>query len=208
MTRDSEARHAGHGTPISAGVLAEYWAGTLPPEEEEAVETHLLGCDACSARLRDLAALAEGVQALARDGRLRMVVSDAFLERAAQDGVRIREYAPPRGGSVDCTVTTEDDLVVGRLAADLTGAQRVDLCICDARGVEQLRLPDIPVRAGADSVIYQESIAFLKAAPSLVMVARLVAVDEAGGERILGEYTFNHTRTLPGPGAGQDPGNG
>jgi hypothetical protein len=30
------------------------------------------------------------------------------------------------------------------------------------------------------------------------LIARLVAVDEAGGERLLGEYTFNHTRTLPG----------
>ena len=208
MTRDHEERHASQGTPISAGVLAEYWAGTLPPEEEEAVETHLFGCDACSARLRDLAALAEGVRTLAREGRLRMVVSDAYLARAAQDGLRVRQYAPPPGGAVDCTVTTEDDLVVGRLAADLTGAQRVDLCICDEGGVERLRMPDIPVRAGADGVIYQESIAFLKAAPSLVMVARLVAVDEAGGERILGEYTFRHTRTLPGPGAGRESDNG
>jgi anaerobic C4-dicarboxylate transporter len=31
------------------------------------------------------------------------------------------------------------------------------------------------------------------------MIARLVAFDEAGGERLLGEYTFNHTRSLPGP---------
>jgi hypothetical protein len=30
------------------------------------------------------------------------------------------------------------------------------------------------------------------------MIARLIAVDDAGGERLLGEYTFNHTRTLPG----------
>jgi hypothetical protein len=33
------------------------------------------------------------------------------------------------------------------------------------------------------------------------MIARLVAFDETGGERLLGEYTFNHTRSLPGPGA-------
>ena len=50
-------------------------------------------------------------------------------------------------------------------------------------------------------MIYQESMAFLKAAPSLTMVARLVSVDDAGGERLLGEYTFHHTRSLPGPGA-------
>jgi len=28
-----------------------------------------------------------------------------------------------------------------------------------------------------------------------------VGFDEAGVERLLGEYTFNHTRSLPGPGA-------
>ena len=57
-----------------------------------------------------------------------MVVSDAFLRRAAQDRLHVRTYAPPPGGSVACTVTAE-------------------------------------------------------------------------AERLLGEYTFNHTRSLPGPGA-------
>ncbi|HZT72014.1 MAG TPA: hypothetical protein VFC10_19990 [Terriglobia bacterium] len=36
--------------------------------------------------------------------------------------------------------------------------------------------------------------------PTHVLVARLVSVDEKGGEQLLGEYTFHHTRTLPGPG--------
>ena len=49
-------------------------------------------------------------------------------------------------------------------------------------------------------MVYQESITFMKAAPSLTLVARLVAIDDAGGERVLGEFTFNHTRTLPGRG--------
>jgi len=39
--------------------------------------------------------------------------------------------------------------------------------------------------------------------PTSKMIARLVTFDEAGMERLLGEYTFNHTRTLPGPGAWQ-----
>ena len=97
--------------------------------------------------------------------------------------------------------TAEDDILIGRLAANLSGAKRVDLCICDERGVEQLRMPDIPVHSGAGSVAYQESITFAKAMPTHKMIARLVAFDEAGGERLLGEYTFNHTRSLPGPGA-------
>jgi hypothetical protein len=187
--------------PIDAAVLADYWTAALASSEEDVVEEHLLGCDRCGARLHEMIALAEGVRGLAREGSLRMIVSDLFLKRAAEEGLRVREYAPPPGGGVQCTVTGEDDILIGRLAANLSGAIRVDLCICDERGVEQLRLPDIPIHPGASSVTFQESITLMKAAPTLKMVARLVTFDEAGRERLLGEYTFNHTRSLPGPGA-------
>src|SRR6185295_683370 len=187
--------------PIEAAVLADYWLAALAKAEEEAVEEHLLDCDRCGERLREVIALAEGLRNLAREGSLRMIVSDAFLGRAAEEGLRIREYAPPPGGGVQCTVTAEDDILIGRLAADLSGAKRVDLCICDERGVEQQRLPDIPVHSGASSIAFQESITFAKALPTNRMIARLVAVDEAGREGLLGEYTFNHTRSLPGPGS-------
>jgi len=187
--------------PIDVAVLADYWLAALPSSDEDAVEEHLLDCDQCGTRLREMIALAEGVRELAREGSLRMVVSDTFLKRAAEEGLRVREYAPPAGGGVQCTVTAEDDILIGRLAANLSGARRVDLCICDEHGVEQARMADIPVNFRAGSVAYQESINFMKAAPTLKMIARLVAFDEAGGERLLGEYTFNHTRSLPGPGA-------
>ena len=99
------------------------------------------------------------------------------------------------------TAYEKDDILIGRLAANLSGVRRVDLCICDERGVEQLRLPDIPVHSGAGSVVYQESITFAKAMPANKMIARLVSFDAAGDEHLVGEYTFNHTRSLPGPGA-------
>jgi hypothetical protein len=187
--------------PIDAAVLADYWLGALAESEEESVEEHLFACDECGARLRETVALAEGVRNLARQGSLIMVVSDAFVKRARAQGSHVREYAPPRSGSVECTVNAEDDFLIGRLAADLTGASRVDLCFCDGHGVERLRLPDIPFHADAGGVAFQQSITYAKAAPSETMIARLVTLDEAGGEGLLGEYTFNHTRTLPGPGA-------
>ena len=186
--------------PIDAAILADYWLGALDGAGEEAVELHLLDCDECGGRLREVIALAEGVRKIAREGSLRMVVGDVFLERVAAEGLRVRQYTPPAGGGVECTVTAEDDLLIGRLAAEMRGAKRVDLCICDERGVEQMRLADIPV-SGAGEVVYQESMTFAKASPSMKMIARLVGFDEAGVERMLGEYTFNHTRSLPGPGA-------
>jgi hypothetical protein len=187
--------------PIDAAVLADYWNAALPSSEEEVIEEHLLDCDRCGARLREVIALAEGVRSLAREGSLRMIVSDVFLRRAAEEGLRVREYALPPGGVVQCTVTAEDGILIGRLAANLSGAKRVDLCIFDERGVEQRRLPDIPVQSGASNVVYQESITFAKAMPTNKIIARLVTFDEAGDERLLGEYTLNHTRSLPGPGA-------
>ena len=186
--------------PLDAAVLADYWLGALAGAEEENVELHLLDCDDCGGRLREVMALAEGVRKIAREGSLRMIVSDAFVQRAVGDGLRARQYRVPAGGDVECTVMAEDDLLIGRMAADLSGARRVDLCICDERGVEQMRMADIPV-SSAGEVVYQESLTFAKAAPSMKMIARLVGFDEAGVERLLGEYTFNHTRSLPGPGA-------
>jgi hypothetical protein len=188
-------------TPIDSAVLADYWLAALTGADEEAVEEHLLSCDKCGASLRDVIGLAEGIRNLAREGSLRMIVSDRFLERAREEGLRVREYTVRPGGGVQCTVAAEDDVLIGRLAANLSGAGQVDLLICDERGIEQLRLLDIPVHAGTSSVLLQESITFAKAAPTNKMIARLVTLDEVGNERLLGEYTFNHTRTMPGEGS-------
>jgi hypothetical protein len=187
--------------PIDAAVLADYWLGVLPGPDEESLEEHLFECDQCGTRLREVMALAAGIRRLTREGDLRMVVSDAFVQRAAEDGIRVRQYEPPRGGSVQCTVTEDDDLMIGRLAADLSGASRIDFCWYDEQGVERLRLQDIPFRADAPGIVVQEPITVMKASPTGTQIARLLEVDEAGAERLLGEFTFHHTRTLPGPGA-------
>ena len=93
-------------------------------------------------------------------------------------------------------MAADDDLLMARLAADLSGAPRVDLSWCDLQGVERQRMVDIPVRAEAGDVICQQSIAWGKASPTMSMIARLLAVDETGAERVLGN-TFHHTRTIP-----------
>ena len=186
---------------LDAAILSDYWLGALEQAEEERVEEHLFACAECAARLEEVAALAEGLRRVVQEGSLMMVVSDVFLNRAKQNGARVREYAPPTGSSVQCTVTAEDDLLVGRLAADLRALKRIDLSLRDPSGTEQFRLVDIPFAPDEGGVLWQQSITFAKAAPTSTMVARLLAVDEKGAESLVGEYTFNHTRTLPGPGA-------
>jgi hypothetical protein len=183
-------------------VLSDYWLGALEPAEEERVEEHLFACEECAARLQEVIALAEGVRRIAQEGSLMMVVSDSFLKRARENGARVREYVVRPGGNVQCTVTAEDDLLIGRLEADLHSAEkRIDLSLCDPSGAEQFRLSDIPFAPDTGGVVWQQPIRFAKAAPTSTMVARLLAVDEEGAETVVGEYTFNHKRTLPGPGA-------
>jgi hypothetical protein len=41
----------------------------------------------------------------------------------------------------------------------------------------------------------------MKTAPTMTLIARLVTFDDVGSERLLGEFTFHHSRSLPGPGA-------
>ncbi len=198
---ENDAHTTDCSNPIEAEVLSDYWLAALPSVEAEAVEEHLFACDGCARRLQHVIAMAEGIRNLAREGSLQIVVSDAFLRRAAEEGLRVRQYAPPRGGSVQCTVTAEDDILIGRLAVNLGRARRIDVSICDGSGVEQLRMRDIPANPNVGEVILQESITFIKDAPTTTMIVRLVDVDDAGGERLLGEYTFNHTRSMPGPAA-------
>jgi hypothetical protein len=197
------AIHGGGPTPcarpIESAVLMDYWLALLPPDAEQLVETHLLTCDACGHRLREAIALAEALRALARSGSLQVIVSDQFVAHAAATGLRVRQYGPPSGGSVQCTVSADDDLLIARLAADLSGVSRVDLRWCDVDGIERQRLEDIPRYNDIGTVVCQQSIGWAKAGPTATMVARLVAVDDQGDERLLGEYTFNHTRTIPGP---------
>ena len=186
--------------PIPAEVLADYWLALLTDEGETSVETHLLACDHCGDRLRDVIRMAQSLAQLAHHGSLRLIVSDTFVQRARERGLRVREYPVTPGTSVACTVTADDDLLVSRLAVQISEASRVDVSLCDAHGVEWSRLRDIPVRADADTLILQESMTFAKALPSSTLLLRLLAVD-ADVDRVLAEYTFNHTRSLPGPGS-------
>lgn len=188
-------------TPIDAAILADYWLAALPEAQDHATEEHLFACDDCGARLREIIALADAVQRIARAGSLRMVVSESILQRAASEGLQLREYAPPPGGAVQCTVTAEDDFLIARLAADLSGATRVDLSFCNENGVEHLRLPDIPFHAAAPAVVYQESITWAKTMPSNYLLVRMLAFDATDREHLLGEYHFHHSRSMPGPGS-------
>ena len=178
--------------PIDVDVLIDYWLGALASDAEAAVETHLFGCAACSAKAQAIADLAGGLRALVSRGLLGAVVTEGLVQRAAARGLQVRTYTIARGGSVNCTIAPEDDLLVARLQAPLAGLARIDVLMLDShgRGVERVR--DVPFDAGAGAILLAARAAEVRALPAHTSRMQLLAVD-AGVERLLGEYTFNHS---------------
>lgn len=184
--------HPDCASPIPLATLAEYWLGELDAAREAAAEEHLLGCGHCSAALQELADLGDGLRALARAGAVRAVVLGTFLERLAADGLRVREYRLPPGGSINCTVAPEDDLVVAHLEAPLGGVGQIDLVLVGFGPEGRERVSDVSFDAAAGEVIFAPSTDALRASPAFTGRIQLVAV-AGGGERVIGEYTFHHT---------------
>jgi hypothetical protein len=180
--------------PLAPAVLAEYWLEELEPRREEQVEEHLLGCERCSRDLQGLVELIQAIRRLTRRGVLSVVVSGTFLDRLRNDGLNIRQYEVQPGHSVACTITDKDDLVISRLAADLKDARQVDISQCDVQGIERMRIRDIPLVTARDEVVLTQSTDTLRALGEEVIRLRLIAVND-DEERVLGEYTFNHTPT-------------
>jgi hypothetical protein len=179
-------------SPIPLGTLLEYWLGELDDAREAHLDEHLLGCGHCSANLQSLVDIAGEVRAAVRAGAVHAVLTDAFLKRLAAQGLRLREYRVPHNGSVYCTVAPEDDLLITRLDAPLAGVERLDLERLRGEGEILERLRDVPFDAAAGEVVIAERMERMRALPASTLRMRLLAVAPSG-ERLVGEYTFNHT---------------
>ena len=177
--------------PLDARTIIDYWFEELP--DVDPIEEHLLSCDGCGERLRELLELRDSVRQATVDGAIPFFVSDAFLEKASALGLRSREYRVPAGGQVQCTVTQDDDLLIGRLEADFTGAERIDLLLRIGDHPEQ-RIEDVPLNPASGELIWSQPMPLMRPMGRVTLRVRAM---EAGGpkERLLGEFTFNHYPT-------------
>jgi hypothetical protein len=174
--------------------LLAYWLGELEPAAQSDLEEHLFRCAPCSARLRSLVQLGEGIRRATIDGNLHGVVTASFVKRMQEAGFSIREYRIQPGGSVLCTVTPEDDLVVAHLHASLRDVRQLDVLYHDLTKGTQQRMRDVAFDPALDEVVLVPNVAHLRQLGTAVARAELVAV-EATAERVIGVYTFNHTPT-------------
>ena len=181
-------------TPLPMERLIEYWFDEAAARDDDALmEEHLFVCAACSARLQQLAAISAGTKQVVVTGDFGAVVTGPFVARLKQAGLRVREYRVPPGGSVLCTIAPQDDLVVGRMRAVLGGIDRLDVLFHTSAHGGPARLEDVPFDAEAGEIIFAPGAAYLRTLDTLTQRLELVAVAEAG-ERVIGEYTFNHHR--------------
>jgi hypothetical protein len=178
--------------PVSLATLIAYWLGELDEDAEQKVEAHYFGCADCAGALAELAALGDAIRASFAGGTLHAVVSAAFVERMKQRGMRLREYRVAPGGSVNCTITPDDDAVISRLKVPLLGVSRLDLLRLDQSGAVRMRLDDVPFDRAAGEVLFCPAASELRPLLEGREIMRLVAVDDAG-ERVLGDYIFDHT---------------
>ena len=124
------------------------------------------------------------------DGGYSIVLPEEFLRRIKDAGFQVREYDLPAGGSVNCTITPDDDFVVSYLHAPLEGVKRLDVLIDDTTSGKH-RANDVAFDPAAGGLVTMTSTAYVKSLKKSQQRVQLVAVDGVE-ERVVADYTFNH----------------
>jgi hypothetical protein len=128
------------------------------------------------------------------------VAGRAFVQRLAAQGVQVREYRVAPGGSVSCSVAPGDGLLVSCLQAPLQGVQRLDLQLeLSIEPGQRHEMRDLPFDPQLGEVLLVQKLADVRRQPLHLARVTLFAVDDGGGQREVGHYTFHHQ---PWPAAG------
>jgi hypothetical protein len=177
---------------LSQGQLLDYWLHDTDAASTDAVDDHLMRCEACGQALDEFIALGSAVRQAFDAGLVTAATTQAFVQGLADRGLRVREYRVPRNGSVHCTVAPEDQLLVSRLEAPLQGVLRVDaLAALSLSPDAPQRFDDIPFDAAGGEVLLLPSLAQVRQLPAHTLRITLQAHTDRGLVE-LGHYDFHH----------------
>jgi hypothetical protein len=172
--------------------LVEYWLDEFDDARTQSIDMHLLACEACGAQLDEVVALSQGVREAFAKGLVHSFLSTAFIARLVESGMRIREYLIPRNGSVNCSVTEQDELLVSRLVAPLEGVGRVDVAVRLSLKAGEEWAYDVPFDVTSGQVLVAPKISQVRKLPTHDVYIRLLAVDDSGSREIA-HYTLHHS---------------
>jgi hypothetical protein len=175
----------------SIGELADYWTADVPVAEAEQIEAHVFACAACARLLAEAELLRRNIGSLARSGGFQAFVNDGLLNQLARDGVRVRSYSLEAGGSVQCAVWSEDEVIAARLRGDFRGVTSLEAVMRLSTGEEWFRASDVPVRDGASELVLAIPAAVVRNAPATTIHLTLRAPGSGDGS-FVAEYVFDH----------------
>lgn len=173
--------------------LADWWAGDLAAPRADALEEHLLACDACSRRAERTGALAREVAALARGGAVAGAATPGLLGRLERDGWRVHRYRIGPGQVVPCSVWPEDQIMAVVLDVRALGgapADRVDL-VARIGDEPAIRAEDVPLDPATGTLTWLSPAAVDRQRPATRVSFQVLRV--AGeAESVAGEYALAH----------------
>lgn len=166
--------------------LLAYWLAELSEDDEQLLEEHLFGCDACAEACERISALFVALRE-----RVPPTLSERAMAALEARGLRLRRTTIHPGERVVVPFGRDDDLLVHRLQVDLRGAPRVDLEVSSAEdGAALMAIPGLLVDRDSGEVNLVCQRHYVERFPPDAAF-RLVAVD--GDERrTLGEYGVMH----------------
>ena len=175
---------------IETSRLIQFVLGDLDETEEDGVLEHLLGCDHCAqvvARLTDLGA---AVRDLIESGQAHFVSTPSLIRSLEAAGLVTRHYRIQPGQSVACTVDAKDIYIATTVGGEIRGDARLDVIT----GPNRIR--DVSFDPDTSSVTFITSADTLRPLPDVQINVQLLEVRD-GEERVLGEYTMNHSAYRP-----------
>jgi hypothetical protein len=183
-------------SPLELAQLIAYQMGELSAREQEAVEEHYFGCEDCSQRLQGLVQLGEAIVRAVRAGELSAPVTASLLERAAADGLLLRQYSVHPGETVACTASPEDDFVVIHLAGSLSAQRSVSMRIetedLEHGGRQVRELPTVPVDQDRGELFLLFAGSRVRSYPRSRWTMQLGAPGQEP-DASLGTFTLEHT---------------
>src|SRR5262249_47836990 len=127
--------------PLPSEDLVSYLTDDLDSDDLERIESHLMGCAACTAETTRLSQLIETLRSA-----LPPVVTRAMVDAARARGKRIVEKTFCPGTRQSAVFSPDVDMLIDRLAGlDLSNATRVHVTVrCESTGVVLVEEPNAP----------------------------------------------------------------
>ena len=175
---------------IAFDLLVGCALGEIDGESAIAVEEHIVSCGRCARVYESIVRLGQDIAALVRGGGATMQVTGSIAEQLEREGLISSRYELSPGAIVPCSVGIADIYSLTTLQANLSDVQRLDL----VRGPERITDIAFDPRGFVRLLSSSEE---LRKLPTMKLQFRLIAVDSAARERIIAEYTLDHSAFVP-----------